>query len=365
VLTGLFPSVTSASEKTRPQVSSVRRVLARTVALFYIATPVPRITTFLSRLIVCGALLLLSFAGGSSAQPQSDDPVPDPEDPAESVPDSVNGEWMYDATGRLNFSQAAYKDWEEGAGNNSLALTANFGTSAARRGERWIQAHELRLAFGLINQEGQDLRKAEDQILWNSSVRYEGDDFFRLFNPTIAADLRTQFAKGFDYSGNPFEGELDDTTDTRTDLESPVQTSAFFSPAFITQSLGLTYEPFKGFTMRLGAAAKQTVVAEQDFRVLYGVDPDDPIRWEAGAEFASAFDRQITENIRYRSQLNVFFSFNQTEQPPDARWDNTVSLQVNDWLSTDLQFVALFDRDISRAIQLKETISVGVSFTLI
>lgn len=314
---------------------------------------------------MCGVLLLLSLAGSSPAQAQPEDPVPDPEDPAESVPDSVNGEWMYDASGRLNFSQAAYKNWEEGAGNNSLALTANFGASAARRGERWIQAHELRLAFGLLNQEGQDLRKAEDEILWNSSVRYEGNDFFRLFNPTIAADLRTQFAKGFDYTENPFQGELEDTTDARTDLEPPVQTSAFFSPAFITQSIGLTYEPSKGFTMRLGAAAKQTVVAERDFRELYGVDPDDPVRWEAGAEFASSFDRQLTENIRYRSQLNVFFSFNQTEQPPDARWDNTVSLQVNDWLSTDLQFVALFDRDIASAIQLKETISVGVSFTFI
>jgi hypothetical protein len=272
---------------------------------------------------------------------------------------------MYDASAQLNFSQAAYKDWEEGAGNNSLALSANLGGAAARRGERWIQAHELRLAFGLINQEGQELRKAEDEILWNSSVRYEGDDFFRVFNPTLAADLRTQFAKGFDYTANPFDGEVEDTTDARLDLEPPVQTSAFFSPAFITQSLGLTYEPFTGFTMRLGAAAKQTVVLERDFRVLYGVDESDPLRLEAGAEFASAFDRQLSENIRYRSQLNVFFSFNQTEDPPDARWDNTLSLQVNNWLSTNLQFVALFDRDISQAIQLKETISVGVSFTLI
>jgi len=271
--------------------------------------------------------------------------------------------WTYDASGRLNFSQAAYKDWEEGGGNNSLALTANLGGSAARRGERWIQAHELRFAFGLINQEGQELRKAEDQILWNSSVRYEGNDFFRVFNPTLAADLRTQFAKGFDYTSNPFEGEVQDSS--RLKLEPPVQTSAFFSPAFITQSVGLTYEPFTGFTMRLGAAAKQTVVAERDFRVLYGVDEDMPVRVEAGAEFASSFDRRLTDNIRYRSQLNVFFSFNQTEDLPDARWDNTVNLQINDWLSTDLQFTALFDRDISRAIQLRETISVGVSFTLI
>jgi hypothetical protein len=309
--------------------------------------------------------LLAAVAGGRPALGQAGDRVPEPDNPEDAVPDSVVGEWVYNADARLNFSQAAYRNWEEGAGNNSLALATGLGGQAMKRGEHWIQAHELRLAFGLLNQAGQDLRKAEDEILWNSSVRYEGDDFFRLFNPTLAADLRTQFAKGFDYTENPFEGELDDTTDARTKLEPPVQTSAFFSPAFITQSLGLTYEPFKGFTMRLGAAAKQTVVAEKDFRVLYGVDPNDPVRWEAGAEFASSFDRQLTENIRYRSQLNVFFSFNQTEQPPDARWDNTVSLQVNDWLSTDLQFVALFDRDITRAIQLKETISVGVSFTFI
>lgn len=321
-----------------------------------------RESSFFSRFLVA-ALFLFGFAG-VPAWGQSGDQVPNPTDPAESVPDSVNGSWMYDASARLNFSQAAYKDWEEGAGNNSLALTANVGGSAARRGERWIQAHELRLAFGLINQEGQEVRKAEDQIIWNSSVRYEGNGFFRVFNPTLAADLRTQFAKGFDYTSNPFEGEVP-SDDPRTELDPPVQTSAFFSPAFITQSLGLTYEPLRGFTMRLGAASKQTVVAERDFRVLYGVGANKTARLEAGTEFASSFDRQLTENIRYRSQLNVFFSFNQTDDPPDARWDNTIDLQVNNWLSTNLQFVALFDRDISQAIQLKETISVGVSFTLI
>jgi hypothetical protein len=38
---------------------------------------------------------------------------------------------------------------------------------------------------------------------------------------------------------------------------------------------------------------------------------------------------------------------------------------VNDWLSTDLEFVALFDDDITSKVQLKETISVGVNFSLL
>jgi hypothetical protein len=279
------------------------------------------------------------------------------------MPDSVNGAWIYNANVRLNVSQAAYRNWEEGAGNNSLALAAGLGSEVMKRGDQWIQAHELRLAFGLLNQEEQELRKSQDEILWNSSLRYEGDDFFRIFNPTIAANLRTQFAKGFDYSANPFEGEVQD--DPRLDLAPPVETSQFFAPAFITESLGLTYEPISDFTLRFGAASKQTIVTERQFRVLYGVSEDNLARVEAGAEFASSFDRQLTENIRYRSQLDIFLSMNQLERPPDARWDNTLSLAVNDWLSTDLQFVALFDQDITDQIQLKETISVGLSFTLL
>jgi hypothetical protein len=314
------------------------------------------------RVVLCIALLTVCSTG-HVAWGQGD-PVPEPEDPEEAVPDSVNGAWVYNADARLNVSQAAYRNWEEGAGNNSLALAAGLGGEAMKRGQQWIQAHELRLAFGLLNQEGQELRKAEDEILWNSSLRYEGDGFFRIFNPTIAINLRTQFAKGFDYSSNPFEGEVPEG-DPRLELEAPVETSQFFAPAFITESLGLTYEPISDFTLRFGAASKQTIVTEREFRVLYGVSEGKVARVEAGAEFASSFDRQITENIQYRSQLDIFLSLNQLERPPDARWDNTLSLSVNNWLSTDLQFVALFDQDITDKIQLKETISVGLSFTLL
>jgi len=315
------------------------------------------------RVVLCIVLVTGCF-GGHPAWGQGGDPVPEPENPEEAVPDSVNGVWVYNANARLNVSQAAYRNWEEGAGNNSLALAAELGGQAMKRGDQWIQAHELRLSFGLLNQEEQELRKSQDEILWNSSLRYEGDDFFRIFNPTIAANLRTQFAKGFDYSSNPYEGEVPGG-DPRLNLETPVETSQFFAPAFITESLGFTYEPISDFTLRFGAASKQTIVTERDFRVLYGVSDGTIARVEGGAEFASSFDRQITENIQYRSQLDIFLSLNQLERPPDARWDNRLSLSVNDWLSTDLQFVALFDEDITDQIQLKETISVGLSFTLL
>ena len=290
------------------------------------------------RLFICGAIFLAGTVGLNSARGQS----------SESSPDTTLGTWTYDATARLNASQAAYSNWQEGGGNNSLAFTTALDAEAVKRSDFWIQSYRTQLAFGLIDQESQEIRKAEDRIRLNISLRYDGEGFFRLFNPTIAGRLRTQFASGFDYDEDP-----------------PVENSAFFAPAFITESIGLTYEPRPSFTIRLGIASKQTVVTEPAFRPLYDVDPDNTARVEAGAELVSSYDKRLTENIRYQSQLNVFFSINQTEDPPDTRWENAINLKVNDWLSTDLTFEALFDRDISRAIQLKETVSVGVSFTLL
>lgn len=314
-------------------------------------------------LLVTSAVALVG-SGAIIAQAQPHDPVPDPPSPDEVVSDTADGDWSYDATARLSVSQAAYKDWKEGGGTNTLAITGATGLVAEKRGSTWLQAHEVRLAFGILDQEDQALRKAEDQIRIQSNLRYQGDDFFRVFNPTLAVQLRTQFASGFDYDGNPFKGEVP-SDDPRFDQSPPVQTSAFFSPAFITETLGLTYEPVPQFTLRLGAASKQTVVTQEDFRILYGVDPDKLARVEAGVEFASSLDAQLSESIRYRSDLSVFYSVNQTEEPPDVLWDNTLSLAVNSWLTTDIEFTALFDQQTTQAVQLRETISVGLSFTLL
>lgn len=267
--------------------------------------------------------------------------------------------WTRNLTGKISGSQAAYKDWQEG-GLNSLALSTSLGGRAERRGGRWLQTHELRFTFGFIDQEGEEFRKSEDLLRLQSSFRYKGNGFFRVLNPTIAANLRTQFAKGFDYTGNPFPSGT-----PQGDEEAPVQTSEFFAPAFFTESLGLTYEPVEWYSMRLGAASKQTVVLDEDLRILYDVDPDKAARVEAGAEFAAALNRELAENVRYTSNFNAFFSFNQTDDPPDFIWENVLTMKVNNWLSTEFEFVALFDQNTTDAIQLKEVLSVGVSFVLI
>lgn len=267
--------------------------------------------------------------------------------------------WVRDVTGKLAGSQAAYRNWQEG-GLNSVALTASINGRAEKQGTRWGQTHELRLAFGFIDQEGEEFRKSDDLIRLQSNLRYTGNGFFRIFKPTIAANGRTQFAKGFDFSGNPFPDDA-----PQAGQEAPVQTSEFLAPAFFTESLGLTYEPTAWLSLRLGAASKQTVVLVQDLRVLYDVDIDQATRIEAGSEFAAGFNRELAENVRLTSNFNAFYSLNETGSLPDFIWENVLSMKVNSWLSTELEFVALYDQNTTDAVQLREVLSVGVSFVLI
>ena len=298
------------------------------------------------RLYVWALLLLLTAPAGRTLCAQDTD---DPEEPPQG--------WQTDVMGKLAASQAAYENWQEG-GLNTLAFTAGLNGKATRTSQRWTQNHEARLSFGLIKQDTLDFRKADDLISANSSFRYEGEDFFQRFQPTISASMRTQFASGFNYKKNPF------TNEPYASWEPPVKVSEFFSPATFTQALGLTYSPEPWFKSRLGVGSKQTVVMIKRLRELYGLEEPQAVFIEAGLESRTELDKEVFENVRLQSSLSLFAAFNNPDLP-DMIWENLITMKVNSWMNVNLEFVSLFDRDVSDRVQLKEVLSLGVSFSLL
>ena len=265
--------------------------------------------------------------------------------PAEAPADSATA-WMTEATGQVSFVQAGFQNWQEG-GVNSLAFSTGLNGKASRTAGRWTQSHDVRLAFGLIKQDSLEVRKAEDLIQILSAFTYLGQGFFARFHPTFAAGLRTQFAEGFDYGQEPEE-----------------RVSAFFAPATLTQSIGLTYMPTEWFTQRVGLGAKETVVTIESLRERYGVDSTETVRFEAGLEAFTEVNKGIAENVLYTSKLSLFASFNQPDKP-DALWENLITMKVNKWLNVNFEYVALYDLDIVDEVQMKEVFSLGVSFILL
>ena len=261
--------------------------------------------------------------------------------------------WNTSLISRLAGSQAGFSNWAEG-GINTLALSLGLEGKAMQTVGSWAQTHELRLTFGLVKQDTLNVRKAEDVIRLSSSFRFQGDGFFRHFKPTLAASARSQFAPGYNFDKDPLG----------LGLRPPVKVSDLFSPATFNQTIGLTYDPNPWFKQRFGVGVKETVVMIERIRPLYKVDPDKTSRLELGLEAHTEVDKELAENIRYRSEVGLFAAFNKADVP-DMMWENLIAMKVNTWLGVNFDFAVLFDRDVSSTVQMKEVFSVGVSVAVI
>jgi hypothetical protein len=267
--------------------------------------------------------------------------------------------WRTDLVGQLAFNQAAYSNWQEG-GLDALAFTASTTGRSARLLGDFKQTHNGRLAFGVVKQDTLQLRKAVDVVRYAFQLQYTGTGAFQ---PTFATDVRTQFAPGYDYDPDA------ETYPTLAALIVPgerLKVSDFLAPAIWTQTLGITYDPGRWYTARLGLAVKETIVAIDRLRPVYGNAPDEAVRVQAGLEFLAEVQRELFQNVLLQSRLSVFEAFNQfNEAAPDIVFENLLQLKVNDWLHTNLEFVALYDKDTIDEVQIKEVLSIGIAISLL
>ncbi|MEM6783390.1 MAG: DUF3078 domain-containing protein [Bacteroidota bacterium] len=267
--------------------------------------------------------------------------------------------WRSSLVGTIAGSQAAYDNWAEG-GVNSLAFTAQVDGLFERVNGAFLQVHEVRTAFGQIRQEDVDWRKAVDQLRYAFNLRYQGTG---VWQPTFVFEARSQFASGFVYDANPADYPVLLAGETETVEE--LKTSDFFSPGYLTQALGMTYDRGSWYTARVGLGLRETIVAIERLQPLYGNDAGSTVRLEAGVDGLVQARRQIMENVLLTSRLSTFYSFSETGVAPDFLWENTLLMKVNDFLNVTLEAALQYDENFSEDLQLKQVLSVGVSYALL
>ncbi|GAB5535695.1 MAG: DUF3078 domain-containing protein [Rubricoccaceae bacterium] len=265
--------------------------------------------------------------------------------------------WRSSLVTQLSGSQAAFSNWQEG-GINALAVSISGDGQFDRVMGRMLVTQEARAAFGLLKQDTLDARKAEDvfRYLLTADMLTGG-----VIRPTASFGLRTQFAPGYDFS--PDAADYPSLTVTPGER---LKVSDFAAPAQFTQSAGMAYVPGGGFEARLGLGLKETVVGIERLRPVFGNGPDQMVRVQAGVEAGAKLTREIAPNVLLKSRLGAFQAFNQVGNvAPDIIWENTLAMKVNEFLNVNLDTATIYDQDISSDLQLKEVLSIGVSFVFI
>jgi len=261
------------------------------------------------------------------------------------VPDTA---WQTEASGRISFSQVGFYRWHDG-GINSLSLSTGVTAEASHRSRSVGQSHAMRLAYGVVKQNDLDLRKAEDLIHWRTEIELLRDSYVGSFHPILTVDIRSQFARGFKYDAK--------------DEQPPMVISDFLSPATLLQSLGVDHKPAPWVTLQAGFASKQTMVLNEDLRDRYRVNSSSLLRAEVGMSGLIQIDAEPFTNIHLTHSLSLFAAF-KAAQKPDFVSETLITMRVNGWLQINAEYTAQMDRDVSRAVQMKEVVSLGLTFNL-
>ncbi|MEX0720281.1 MAG: DUF3078 domain-containing protein [Balneolaceae bacterium] len=262
-----------------------------------------------------------------------------------SIPDSIEN-WQQSWVASLNGSQAAYNNWSQG-GVSSVSGTASSVLSLLYRDGQYGYGFRLNLKYGQSKSGEQGVRKTDDVISIRNRAVYDFEEDGPL-SVYAKASLETQFARGYEYDE---EGEATLISD-------------FFAPAYFSEGVGLAYQPSDDFMFEGGLALKQTVVLEEELAPVYGLEPDNNIRNEAGITTGINFEKEIFEDIVYLSSLQTFTNVMIALDKTDVIWSNELVGQINRIVSASFQFELRYDDDFSSEVQLKQVLSAGISVNL-
>jgi hypothetical protein len=259
---------------------------------------------------------------------------------------AIPGPWKHSIVAGLNMTQVALKDWAQG-GENALSYAVSVNGRSTREDSATVWTNTYKFTFGQTRLGVQGLRKTDDKIDVESVLSYKIRTFV---DPYASLTLKTQFALGVTY-------------DQATGVKTAV--SKFFDPAYLTQTVGFGYQPIPQMKTRLGAGLREVITSE------YNTYADNPatsqiekIKVDGGFESVSNIDVELDDDLVFTSKLELFAAFNALDEVI-VRADNSVSAKVGKFVSVILNMQIINDRRVTPRTQVKETLSLGLSYTLI
>lgn len=267
-------------------------------------------------------------------------------------------EWKKAFKAGLNLNQASFtSNWKAG-GVNSFGFNALLNYKANYKSGRHSWDNEIDMLFGMVNNAGQGYRKTLDRIFIDT--RY-GQSMSSKWDLIVAANLVTQFAKGYKYVKDA------------NGLEQGVLISDTFAPAFVTLNLGAEWHPNDFFKVRFSPIAPRvTLLPKNDGRYAavdsikpYGVEVGKTARFEWYAfQMIAEFNKDIATNINLKWRYMMFADYQSLEaNKVDHRVDLNLTAKVNKFINVTVGGIFIYDFDQDISPQYSQAFSLGVLYT--
>jgi hypothetical protein len=267
------------------------------------------------------------------------------------------GWWDRNTQLGVNFAQASFNDSWQGGGVNNVALGLLLNHKADYHKRKGVWSNDLQFQYGFINNKGQGTRKSVDRIFMDTKYSRKVNDKISWFT---GINFLSQFAGGFEYADN----------------EKTKIISKFFSPAFLSEGIGIEYQPVKYFVLSFGGATlRETFVLDQKVfdntailvdgvRHSYGVRDGKKVLLEMGFQGVASFDKDIAKNVNLKFRYQAFYAYAPKSKPVDHLINLIATAKVNKYLNVNFSLIGIYDKDQVDKFQLSQGLAAGFSVKL-
>ena len=275
----------------------------------------------------------------------------------EEEPEEPPQGWNSVGSLQLLFNQAAYnKEWTGGESSNVAAnITLDYNLNYRRDDLSWD--NRLLANYGLTKEKGEDFtRKTSDRLEFNSLLGKqisESEWFYSFF-----VNMKTQITKGYDYDENPETGETFRTESTN-----------FLSPAYLQTGPGVMWKKNENIYVNIAPSTIRFIFVNSLFTSLpdyvdgsyYGVDRGKSSRFEWGASVTGFAKFKVVENVTMENAINLYSNYLEEPGNIDIDYLANLNMGINDFLSANLIFQAIYDDNAVGAFQIREIFGLGLN----
>ncbi len=283
--------------------------------------------------------------------------------------DSLDG-WKTGGVASLNLTQVGLTNWQAG-GENSMSVTGLLNLYANLKKGNSTWDNSLDLAYGILQQGDDDVRKTDDRIDFTSKY---GQKAFKNWYYAGLINFKSQMTAGYNYP--------DDSTEI----------SNFLAPVYLLGAIGMDYKPNEVFNLFISPITmKMTIVNDQTLADAgaFGVEAAEydaitgavlsagkKTRSEYGGYLRALLKKDIMKNVNLQSKLELFSNYEAAEYV-DVNWEMLIAMKVNKFITATISTQLIYDHDIDIAVdnnddgiidgvgprtQFKEVIGVGISY---
>lgn len=280
--------------------------------------------------------------------------------------DTLDG-WNTGGNVSLLLNQSAFNHEWTGGGTTNISGNLKLNYDFNYRKDKLSWNNRFLVDYGITKNKGDKYsKKTNDRLELNSILGYqvqESEWFYSFF-----LNFKTQVAKGYE-----FDKDL-----PQDDPNYRTETTHIFSPAYLQFGPGMLWKKSDNLYVNIAPATAKLVFVDKKFTEVdesipgavddynenpyFGVDANESMRFEFGAAISAYAKLNLMKNVSMENILSLYSNYLEDPQNIDVDYTMNLNMKVNDYITTNLTFQAIYDDNAVKGFQIREALGVGVTY---